>query len=175
MDVPPDELADEITYQIGALSVFAVSAGDGVRYVKPHGALYHRVVNDPDQAEAVVAGIRRAADDLTVLGFPRSELLRVASAAGLSVVGEAFADRAYGADGTLVSRREAGAVLTDQSAVVAQALRLAAGEVVTTDGQVRAVRAGSLCLHGDTPGAAGLAARVRDELIARGVTVVPFA
>jgi UPF0271 protein len=176
MDVPPDELADEITYQIGALSVFAVSAGDRVRYVKPHGALYHRVVNDPDQAEAVVAGIRRAADDLTVLGFPGSELLRVASAAGLSVVGEAFADRAYGADGTLVSRREAGAVLTDQSAVVAQALRLAtAGEVVMTDGRVRAVRAGSLCLHGDTPGAAGLAARVRDELIARGVTVVPFA
>jgi UPF0271 protein len=153
-----------------------VSAGDRVRYVKPHGALYHRVVNDPDQAEAVVAGIRRAADDLTVLGFPGSELLRVASAAGLSVVGEAFADRAYGADGTLVSRREAGAVLTDQSAVVAQALRLAtAGEVVMTDGRVRAVRAGSLCLHGDTPGAAGLAARVRDELIARGVTVVPFA
>jgi 5-oxoprolinase (ATP-hydrolysing) subunit A len=176
MDVPPDELADEITYQIGALSVFAVAAGDRVRYVKPHGALYHRVVNDPAQAEAVVAGIQRAADDLTVLGFPGSELLRVASAAGLSVVGEAFADRAYGADGTLVSRSEAGAVLTDQSAVVAQALRLAiAGEVVTTDGQVRAVRAGSLCLHGDTPGAPGLAARVRDELVAGGVTVASFA
>jgi len=134
------------------------------------------VVRDPAQAEAVVAGIQRAAEDLTVLGFPGSELLRVASAAGLSVVGEAFADRAYGADGTLISRSEAGAVLTDQSAVVAQALRLAiAGEVVTTDGQVRAVRAGSLCLHGDTPGAAGLAASVRDELVAGGVTIAPFA
>jgi UPF0271 protein len=176
MDVPPDELADEVTYQIGALSVFAVAAGDRVRYVKPHGALYHRVVTDAVQAEAVVAGIRRAADDLTVLGFPGSELLRVAAAAGLPVVAEAFADRAYGADGALVSRREDGAVLTDRSAVVAQAVRLAtAGEVVTTGGEVVTVRAASLCLHGDTPGAARLAASVRDALVAGGVTVAPFA
>jgi UPF0271 protein len=176
MDVPPDELADEITYQIGALNAFAVAAGDRVRYVKPHGALYHRVTSDPAQAEAVVDGIRRAADDLVVLGFPGSELLRVAAMAGLRIVGEAFADRAYGAGGALVSRSEAGAVLTEHSAVVGQALRLATvGEVVTTDGQVLAVRAGSLCLHGDTPGAAGLAASVRDALVAEGVTVAPFA
>jgi UPF0271 protein len=176
MDVPPDELADEITYQIGALSAFAVAAGDRVRYVKPHGALYHRVISDRAQAEAVVAGIRRAGGDLAVLGFPESELLRVAGSAGLAVVHEAFADRAYGPDGTLVSRREAGAVLTDEPAVVAQALRLAtAGEVVTTDGQVLTMRAGSLCLHGDTPGAARLAASVRDALVARDVTVASFA
>jgi UPF0271 protein len=176
MDVPPDELADEITYQIGALSAFAVAAGDRVRYVKPHGALYHRVISDRAQAEAVVAGIRRAGGDLAVLGFPESELLRVAGSAGLAVVHEAFADRAYGPDGTLVSRREAGAVLTDEPAVVAQALRLAtAGEVVTTDGQVLTMRAGSLCLHGDTPGAARLAASVRDALVAAGVTVASFA
>ena len=176
MDVPPDELADEITYQIGALSVFAVAAGDRVRYVKPHGALYHRVVRDPAQAEAVVAGIQRAAEDLTVLGFPGSEFLRAAVAAGLPVVGEAFADRAYGPDGALVSRRQEGAVLIDGSAVVAQALRLAtAGEVVTTGGDVLEVDARSLCLHGDTPGAAGLAAMVRDALLAGGVTVAPFA
>jgi UPF0271 protein len=176
MDMPPDELADEITYQIGALSAFAVAAGDRVRYVKPHGALYHRVISDRAQAEAVVAGIRRAGGDLAVLGFPESELLRVAGSAGLAVVHEAFADRAYGPDGTLVSRREAGAVLTDEPAVVAQALRLAtAGEVVTTDGQVLTMRAGSLCLHGDTPGAARLAASVRDALVARDVTVASFA
>jgi UPF0271 protein len=176
MDVPADELADEVTYQIGALNVFAVAAGDRVRYVKPHGALYHRVTSDPTQAEAVVAGIRRAAEGMTVLGFPGSQLLRVAETAGLPVVGEAFADRAYGAAGTLVSRHEAGAVLTDPAAVVAQARRLAtAGEVVTTDGQVLAVRARSLCLHGDTPGAAGLAASVRDALAAAGVTVASFA
>jgi UPF0271 protein len=176
MDVPPDELADEVTYQIGALSAFAVAAGDRVRYAKPHGALYHRVISDQAQAEAVVAGIRRAAGDLAVLGFPESELLRVAGSAGLAVVQEAFADRAYGADGALVSRREAGAVITDESVVVAQALRLAtAGEVVTTDGQVLTMRAGSLCLHGDTPGAARLAASVRDALVAAGVTVASFA
>jgi UPF0271 protein len=153
-----------------------VAAGDRVRYVKPHGALYHRVISDRAQAEAVVAGIRRAGGDLAVLGFPESELLRVAGSAGLAVVHEAFADRAYGPDGTLVSRREAGAVLTDEPAVVAQALRLAtAGEVVTTDGQVLTMRAGSLCLHGDTPGAARLAASVRDALVARDVTVASFA
>ncbi len=176
MDVPPDELADEVTYQIGALSVFATAAGDRVRYVKPHGALYHRVVHDEAQAGAVVAGIRRAGGDLAVLGLPGSELLRVAAAAGLPVVGEAFADRAYAPDGGLVSRSEEGAVLTDQSAVVAQAVRLAtAGEVVTVGGEVLPVRARSLCLHGDTPGAAGLAVVVRDALVAGGVTVAPFA
>ena len=176
MDVPPDELADEVTYQIGALSVFATAAGDRVRYVKPHGALYHRVVHDEAQAEAVVAGIRRAGGDLAVLGLPGSELLRVAAAAGLPVVGEAFADRAYAPDGGLVSRSEEGAVLTDRSAVVAQAVRLAtAGEVVTVGGEVLPVRARSLCLHGDTPGAAGLAVAVRDALVAGGVTVAPFA
>ena len=176
MDVPPDELADEVTYQIGALGVFASAAGDRVRYVKPHGALYHRVIGDTDQAEAVVTGIRRAGADLTVVGFPGSKLLRAAAAAGLPVVGEAFADRAYGSDGALVSRRQEGAVLTDARVVVAQALRLAtAGEVVTTGGEVLEVGARSLCLHGDTPGAAELAALVRDALVAGGVTVAPFA
>ena len=112
MDVPPDELAAEVAYQIGALEVFARAAGTAVAYVKPHGALYNRAVHDAEQAAAVVAGVRLAGE-LPVLGLPGSQLLTAAARAGLGTVCEAFADRAYTAAGTLVSRREPGAVVED--------------------------------------------------------------
>ena len=176
MDVPLEELADEVTYQIGALAAFATAAGDRVRYVKPHGALYHRVVDDGEQAAAVIAGVTRAGNDLAVLAPSGSALHRLAVDASLPIVGEAFADRAYDADGTLVSRRRPGAVLTDEATVVDQAVRLAvAGEVVAISGEIVAVAARSLCLHGDTPGAAAMAVAVRRALIAAGVPVAPFA
>ncbi|MEU2395694.1 5-oxoprolinase subunit PxpA [Streptomyces sp. NPDC007369] len=179
MDVPPDELADEVAYQIGALEVFARAAGSRVSYVKPHGALYNRTVHDAAQAAAVVAGVRTAAGpdvDLPVLGLPGSLLLTAAEAAGLTPVPEAFADRAYTPAGTLVPRREPGAVLHDPDAVVARAVALAAeGAVTAADGSRIAVPARSLCLHGDTPGAAGLARRVRQALDAAGVRVQAFA
>jgi UPF0271 protein len=176
MDVPADELADEVTYQIGALAAFALAAGDRVRYVKPHGALYNRIVADEEQAAAVVAGIVHVAPGLPVLGLPGSAVHRLAAEAGLTVVEEAFADRAYEPDGTLVSRREPGAVLAGEDAVVTQAVRLArSGEVVARNGDVVRVRARSICLHGDTPGAAVMAAAVRRALGEAGVTVAPFA
>ncbi|WP_107116336.1 LamB/YcsF family protein [Streptomyces sp. NRRL F-4489] len=175
MDVPPGELADEITYQIGALEVFARAAGARVGYVKPHGALYNRCVHDAEQAAAVAAGIRAAGGSLTVLGLPGSQLHAAATEAGLPVVGEAFADRAYTAEGTLVPRREAGAVVHDPDAVVKRAVGLARdGAVTSRDGTRIAVAARSLCLHGDTPGAAELARRVRSELAAAGVRVRSF-
>ncbi|MGW5851183.1 LamB/YcsF family protein [Streptomyces sp. NPDC055254] len=178
MDVPAGELADEVAYQIGALEVFARAAGSRVSYVKPHGALYNRTVYDGDQAAAVVAGVRLAAGDsgLPVLGLPGSLLLAVAASAGLEAVPEAFADRAYTPAGTLVPRSEAGAVLHDPDAVVARAVRMAArGTVAAADGSVVPVAARSLCLHGDTPGAAGLAVRVREALGTAGVRVEAFA
>lgn len=176
MDVPPGELADEITYQIGALRVFARAAGTDVTYVKPHGALYNRVVTDAEQAEAVVSGVLRAGGALPVLGLPGSRLHEAAERAGLPVVAEAFADRAYTALGTLVPRREAGAVVLDPDAVVARSVRLARdAEVSALTGEDVAVRARSLCVHGDTPGAALLARRVREALEAAGVTVEAFA
>lgn len=180
MDVPREELADEIAYQIGALDLFARAAGAVVAYVKPHGALYNRVVADEEQAGAVVDAVLayRLADGrgLPVLGLPGSALLRAAAAAGLPVVGEAFADRAYTAAGTLVPRTEPGAVVHDPHTVVARAVGMARdGEVVAVDGSRVAVRARSLCLHGDTPGAAELAFRVRGALIAAGVGVEAFA
>ncbi|MEV7419512.1 5-oxoprolinase subunit PxpA [Streptomyces sp. NPDC089919] len=164
MDVPARELADEVAYQIGALEVFARAAGGAVTYVKPHGALYNRTVRDEVQAAAVVEGVRLAGGALPVLGLPGSRLLAAAAAAGLPGVPECFADRAYTPERTLVPRSEPGAVLHEPAEVIAQALAL------TGQGAGR-----SLCLHGDTPGAAELAARVRAELLAAGVRIEAFA
>ena len=180
MDVPRAELADEITYQLGALDVFARAAGGRVDYLKPHGALYNRVVADAEQAGAVVDALRAwgRADGraLPVLGLPGSALLRAAAAAGMPVVGEAFADRAYTPGGTLVPRTSPGAVVQDPQAVVDRAVGLARdGEVVAADGSRIPVRARSLCVHGDTPGAAQLAGRVRAALEAAELRVEAFA
>ncbi|MFF7896425.1 LamB/YcsF family protein [Streptomyces sp. NPDC007907] len=176
MDVPPAELAAEVAYQIGALEVFARAAGARVAYVKPHGALYNRVVRDEEQAAAVVDGVLLADTALPVLGLPGSRLLELAGKAGLPVVTEAFADRAYTDEGILVPRTLEGAVVTDPDAVVDRSLRLArSGEVVSRSGTRVEVRARSLCLHGDTPGAVELARRVRERLEASGVRVEAFA
>src|SRR5690606_6065392 len=125
MDVPPAELAAEVAYQIGALEVFARAAGSRVSYVKPHGALYNRVVHDEEQAEAVVDGVLLADPALPVLGLPGSRLLEVAAKAGLPAVTEAFADRAYTDEGTLVPRHVPGAVVADPSVVAARSVSLA--------------------------------------------------
>jgi UPF0271 protein len=176
MDVPPSELADEVAYQIGALRVFAEAAGATVAYVKPHGALYNRIVWDEKQAAAVVDGVVMAGAGLPVLGLPESAAQRAATAARLPFIPEAFADRAYRSDGTLVPRTEAGAVVHDADAVARQALMIAAERaVVAASGERVAVEAGSLCLHGDTPGAVELAARVRSDLLAHGLAIAPFA
>lgn len=175
IDVEPAQLADEVLYQIGALQAFAAAAGTSVAYVKPHGALYNAAVHHEGQAGAVVDGVR-AFGSLPVLGLPGSALLRAAEAAGLPVVPEAFADRGYTPDGTLVPRREEGALLAGTSAVVERAVRLASdGELVAVDGTVLRSSARSLCLHGDTPGAVDHARAVRAALAGAGVRIAPFA
>jgi UPF0271 protein len=175
IDVDPTELADGVLYQIGALEAFARAAGTSVRYVKPHGALYNAAVHHREQARAVIAGVR-AFGPLPVLGLPGSLLLAEATAAGLPAVPEAFADRGYTPEGTLVPRREPGALLTDTAAVVERAVRLAErGELVAVDGTVLASQARSLCLHGDTPGAVEHAKGVRAALESAGVPITPFA
>jgi UPF0271 protein len=176
MDVPPAELAAEVAYQIGALEVFARAAGTRVSYVKPHGALYNRVVRDAEQARAVVDGVRLAGATLPVLGLPGSRLLEYAREAGLPAVREAFADRAYTEEGTLVPRGQDGAVVTDPRAVVERSVSLARDGAVTSRSGTRVeVRARSLCLHGDTPGAVELARLVRERLRESGVRVEAFA
>ncbi|SCK40896.1 LamB/YcsF family protein [Streptomyces sp. WMMB 322] len=176
MDVPAAELAAEIAYQVGALEIFARAAGTAVAYVKPHGALYNRCVRDSAQAAAVADGIRMAGAPLPVLGLPGSELHSAAEAVGLPVVDEAFADRGYRPDGTLVPRGEPGAVLTDPEEVVARSIAIAEGkDVAAVDGRPLRLPARSLCLHGDTPDAARLARRIRDELTGAGITLRAFA
>ncbi|MGW3956890.1 LamB/YcsF family protein [Streptomyces sp. NPDC004752] len=175
MDVPARELADEIAYQIGALQVFARAAGSDVAYVKPHGALYNRVVSDREQAAAVAAGIRLAGPELPVLGLPGSAMLQQAESVGLPSIEEAFADRAYTAQGTLVSREVSGAVISDVDQVARRAVTLVRdGYLKALDGTALVVRARSLCLHGDTPGAVELGRRVNAALREAGVRVEAF-
>lgn len=180
MDVPADELEAELLYQIAALDGIAKAQGSRVRYVKPHGALYHRAGKDPAQAAALVQAIRSYDPALPLLTqplpAPRGHAARAAQAAGLTVISEAFADRGYHADGSLVPRGQPGAVRTDQAEVTARAVQLATrGTVRAADGSQVLVRPRSLCIHGDTPGAVGLARAVRAGLEQAGVTIASFA
>jgi len=176
IDVDPAELVNDVLYQIAALDGFARIARDRVRYVKPHGALYNTIVTDAQQAAAVVDAVRRYDPALPVLGLPGSEWLQQATAAGLTAVPEAFADRAYTPEGHLVSRRQPGAVLRAPDLIAARCVEMArTGKVRAIDGSLVQVRARSLCVHGDTPGAVEIARRVRAALLAEGVALRPFA
>jgi 5-oxoprolinase (ATP-hydrolysing) subunit A len=176
MDVPPDDLTADVLYQLGALEAFARAAGSRVRYLKPHGALYNRIAGDPVQAAAVVEAIRRYDPALPLLTLPGSAAMEAAGEAGITTVGEGFADRAYTPEGRLVSRREPGAVLHDPDQVAARAVRMATeGRVETADGGEVAVGIRSLCVHGDTPGAVALAKAVRAALDQAGVRLEAFA
>ncbi|WP_395109230.1 LamB/YcsF family protein [Actinomadura sp. SCN-SB] len=174
MEVAAEELTAEVLYQLAALDGIARAEGGRVAYVKPHGALYNRVVRDPEQARAVVDAVRAYDPGLPLLTLPGSAVFGVAD--GLKVVAECFADRAYTPEGRLVSRREPGAVIHDRGAVVDRAVRMATrGSVVAVDGSEVALDARSICVHGDTPGAVELARAVRAALVEAGVKVEPFA
>ena len=175
IDVEAHDLTNDVLYQLGALEAFARVAGTRVRYVKPHGALYNAIVHHEAQAEAVAEAVRRYDPDLPVLGLPGSIWLAVAEAAGLATVAEAFADRAYTPQGTLVSRREPDAVLHDPDVVAERTVRMATRqEVVAADGTSVQVRAGSVCVHGDSEGAVAMATAVRQRLEEAGVRVAAF-
>lgn len=175
IEMEPAELTADVLYQIGALEAMARAAGTRVRYVKPHGALYNAVVHHEEQARAVVAAVRAWDPSLPVLGLPGSVLLRVAQQAGLRAVREVFADRAYTPHGTLVPRREAGAVLTDPEQVARRVVRMVTeGVVEAVDGTEVALSAESVCVHGDSAGAVQMARRIREELALVGVDVEPF-
>jgi UPF0271 protein len=176
IEMEPAELAADVLYQIGALDGFARIAGDRVRYVKPHGALYNTAMVDPVQAEAVASAIADYSHPLVLLGRPDTELSRAAAAHSIPYVAEAFADRAYLSSGQLAPRTVDGSVIVDPDEVVARSLALAREHaVLSTDGSLLTVAARSLCLHGDTPGAAHLARRVRGALIEAGITIAAFA
>jgi UPF0271 protein len=176
IDADPAELADDVLYQLAALDGIARACGSRVAYVKPHGALYNAAVTHEAQAQAVAGAVRDFGGGLPVLGLPGSALLQAAAAAGLRAVPEGFADRGYAADGTLVPRREPGALVQDPAAVAARAVGMARdGVVEAVDGSRVSVAVKSVCVHGDTPGAVALARAVRAALQEAGLTPAPFA
>jgi UPF0271 protein len=176
VDIEPAALRDEVVYQIGALDAFARIAGDRVRYVKPHGALYNTIGHHEEQAAAVVGAVADYSRSLPVLGLPGSVWLRLAAEAGLPVVHEAFADRAYTPEGTLVSRRLDGSVLHDAGEIAARCTAMATGKPIQDiSGGSLQLEPASICVHGDTPGAVDIARRVRAAMEGAGVTVSPFA
>lgn len=175
LDIDPMELADDVVYQIGALQALAATAGTSVNYVKPHGGLYNAIVKHTAQAQAVVDAVKSVDPNLPILGLPGSEVLRLAEAAGLRAVNEAFADRAYNPDGTLVSRALPGAVLHDPAEVAEHVLRMATEQSVRAiDGSILKIRAESICVHGDSPGAVAMATAVKSALSDAGVSIGTF-
>ena len=175
LDVSPVELADDVVYQIGALQALASAEGTRVQYVKPHGGLYNAIVSHTAQAQAVVDAVKSVDPGLPIMGLPGSEVLRLTEEAGLRAVSEAFADRAYNPDGTLVSRSQQAAVLHDPVEVAEHVLRMATeGSVRAIDGSILKIRAESICVHGDSPGAVAMATAVKSALEGAGVSIGSF-
>ncbi|QXG42755.1 LamB/YcsF family protein [Pseudomonas viridiflava] len=175
MDVPAEQLTADVIYQIGALQGLARSAGTTVTYVKPHGALYNTIAGDPVQAAAVIQAILRIDPQLKLVCLANSKLLGWARDAGLSCVSEAFADRAYTAQGTLVSRSRPGAVLHDVELITERMLRLVRDGVIDAeDGSLIELEADSICVHGDSPGAVNIAHALKQRLLEAGVNIRAF-
>ncbi|WP_327328001.1 LamB/YcsF family protein [Streptomyces sp. NBC_01210] len=175
MRVAPEDLINDVIYQIAALDGFARIAGSRVSYVKPHGALYNTVAVDGEQATALVEAVHRYDPHLAVLGLPDSRVLQAAHTRGLTGVAEAFADRAYDQQGRLVPRDIPGSVLHDVDAVVERCTTMVLhGTVTSLLGTTVTLTPRSLCVHGDTPGAAEMAREVKRALLEAGVTLSPF-
>jgi UPF0271 protein len=171
----PEEVHADLLYQIGAARAFCAASGVRLQHVKPHGALYNRAAKDPALARAVAAAVRDAGEELILLGLANSLFEDAAREAGIPFASEAFADRAYQADGTLVPRSRPGAVLHDAREAAARVVRMATEGVVTSlDGAEVSLRPQSICLHGDTPEAVAMAREVRAALEAAGVPLRPL-
>ena len=175
IEVAPAELTADVVYQIGALQALARAAGSVLGYVKPHGALYNTIVTNREQARAVAEAVCAADPGLPVLGLAGSAFFEEAGRLGLRTVAEAFADRAYRSDGKLLPRNESGAVLHDPELIADRVLTMVeSGTVTAADGTVLNVEVESVCVHGDSPGAAAIAMAVRDRLLTSGVELAAF-
>lgn len=171
MALSPAEIEATVLYQVAAVAGFARAAGVDLRHVKPHGALYNLAARDEAAAGAIARGVALFSRELILVGLAGSTLVAAGREAGLAVAEEAFADRAYEADGSLRSRRLQGAVLDEPAAAAAQALAIVGGSVTAFDGSSLRVRADTVCVHGDLPGAAARARAVRNALVGAGVEI----
>ena len=175
MEVSHDELMTDVIYQIGALQGIAQAVGTRVAYVKPHGALYNRIAHDERQAGAVIDAMLAINPELPLVALAGAPVIAQAAAAGLRTIAEAFADRAYKADGSLVPRGQPGAVLHDPELVGARMVRLAReGVVESAAGTLVPIPVDSMCVHGDSSGAVAMAQAVRRHLLRACVTLAPF-
>jgi UPF0271 protein len=172
MKASPAEVEDLVLYQVSALAGMAAAQGVRLQHVKAHGALYNMACRDRALADAIAKAVATFDRSLILFGLPNSELLRAGEAAGLPVAAEVFADRAYDPDGSLTSRAKPGSVIHDTAAVVERAIRMVKDrQVIAVDGSTIALRADTICLHGDTPGAADHARAVRAGLQQAGIAV----
>jgi len=171
----PEAIAAMVLYQVGALSAVAKAEGVTLRHVKPHGALYNMSVRNADVAGAIATAVAAFDDSLFLIGLPGSQLLAAGTRLGLRVAAEGFADRSYEPDGSLTSRHLAQAVLTDPDDAADRAVRMVReGTIIARDGSTLSVKVDTICVHGDTPHSAAIAAAVRHGLEAAGVTVAPL-
>jgi UPF0271 protein len=174
MTCTPDEIRTDTLYQLGAVEAFCRATGVRMQHVKPHGALTNMAQYDASIAEAIVAGVTAFDPWLLLFAMPGSELHRAADRAGVVVAREAFADRAYNADGSLVNRRLPGAMITDPALAAERMVRLVTeGKLTAIDGSEIALEADTICTHSDTVGAVAIVAAVRAALIAAGVSIAP--
>ncbi len=175
MDVDSRDLSADVIYQIGALQGLAAACGTQVTYVKPHGALYNTIAQHERQARDVIHAIRALNPNLVLLGLAGSPLVGWARHAGLQVVAEAFADRAYTPQGTLLPRSSPGAVLHDANLIAQRMLQLVRkGTLQAIDGSTVRIDAESICIHGDTPASVRIASTVRAVLVQESVQIASF-
>lgn len=172
MQLPPEEIISGMLYQLGALDAIIKAEGGRMTHVKPHGALYNMAAKDAVLANAICAAVRSFNSELAVFGLAGSELIAAARHADLSAVEEVFADRAYQADGSLVSRTQAGAMIEDEAQAIAQTISLVRDKQVTAiDGSTVKVNAQTVCLHGDGAHALSFARTIRARLEQEGISV----
>ncbi|MFB9860199.1 LamB/YcsF family protein [Salinicoccus siamensis] len=165
MDMTADEISTLIIYQLGALDGFCRALGQRMNHVKPHGALYNATFTDPDLAQTIAEAVKTYNPDLKLMGLSNQNLVKAGEAAGLAVRHEVFADRAYEADGTLVSRRKAGAMVTDTDEAAARVIRMVTeGRVEAIDGSDIEIQADSICVHGDGEKALEFVREIRRRL-----------
>ena len=166
----PADVEDFVAFQVGTLAGIAASQGVRLQHVKPHGARFNMAARDAALADAVARGARTIDSGLILFGLADSQLIEAGKRAGLRTAAEGFADRAYMPDGSLLPRREPGAVIVDAGDVISRVIRMARDRMVSAvDGTAVHIDVDTICVHGDTPGAADLAARIRAALTREGV------
>jgi len=174
MQLSRQEARDYMLYQIGALRAFADALGVRLQHVKPHGAIYNVAIKDRELSLGIAEAVKEAGGDLILVTLPDGETLKAGREVGVRVAREAFGDRAYNEDGTLVSRKLPGSLITDPEAVAERVLGFVKGEVKTITGKTIRLEADTICMHGDTPGAARIAQTVRKRLEAAGIRPTPM-